>query len=387
MLFRSPLKKLPEIIAEADICLGGHFSDIDKAKRVISGKTFQFIAMKKPTIIGDNLATRELFTHKENIYMCEMANEQSLTSAILELYNNKELREKIAYNGFKLFKEKCDLEHIEKDLLKIIKDKFHYSMMNTIKNRKYEWMAGPRYLMRIYLVLKIINKIKPKNILEIGFGSGDLLKILNKKGYYGRGIDFSEESCQNMKNQIKNKKFNFVIENKSDTELFEEKEKFDLVMVFEVLEHIENDEESLKKWNSLLVNDGFLLISVPSHMKKWGDNDDFAGHIRRYEKKELIKKLLDAGFDIVKFYSYGYPIANWAKYFKDYSARNKIKRTISLSNRTKESGKSTVFFRFGKFLFNDICLYPIYLIQNLFLNKDLGTGYLVLARKKTDAKI
>jgi len=191
-------------------------------------------------------------------------------------------------------------------------------------------MAGPRYLCRRHLVLKIIDEIKPKNILEIGFGGGDLIKILNKKGYSGTGLDFSKEACENIKEQFKNKKLNFRIENNADGDLNEEKEKFDTVMAFEVLEHIEKDKGSLIKWNSLLTVGGFLLLSVPAHMKKWSATDDFVGHIRRYEKKELVEILSNANFDIVKFYSYGYPVINLAEYFKKHFLKNKIKKDLSV---------------------------------------------------------
>lgn len=124
-----PYEKLSDRIVQADICLGGHFSDIDKAKRVISGKTFQFIAMKKPVIVGDNMANKELFIHKENIYMCKMANEKALAEAILELKNDEFLREKIAERGYQLYYKKCIPMQISKDLLNILKT---YEKMDTI---------------------------------------------------------------------------------------------------------------------------------------------------------------------------------------------------------------------------------------------------------------
>lgn len=102
-----PYKELPQEIAKADVCLGGHFSNIGKARRVISGKTYQFIAMKKPVIIGDNSANRELFEHKKNAMLVEMANADELANAILELKDDCFLKQKIAENGYEVFKKKC----------------------------------------------------------------------------------------------------------------------------------------------------------------------------------------------------------------------------------------------------------------------------------------
>ena len=49
---------LPDEIAGADICLGGHFGPTAKAERVIAGKTYQYIAMAKPVILGDTMANQ-----------------------------------------------------------------------------------------------------------------------------------------------------------------------------------------------------------------------------------------------------------------------------------------------------------------------------------------
>jgi len=115
-----PYAELPIEIAKADICLGGHFSNIDKCKRVISGKTFQFLAMKKPVIVGDNPANKELLTHKENALFVEHANPEDLAEKILELKDDEKLKEKIAENGYKVFKENCTPDVIGVELAKII---------------------------------------------------------------------------------------------------------------------------------------------------------------------------------------------------------------------------------------------------------------------------
>ncbi|MGI5991525.1 MAG: glycosyltransferase [Methanosarcina sp.] len=112
--------RLPLEIANSDLCLGGHFSNIDKGKRVIAEKTFEFIAMKKPVIVGDNPANRELFENRKNALLVEHANSDSLANAILELRNNLSLRSKIAEGGYRAFKENCTSEIIGRTVFKNI---------------------------------------------------------------------------------------------------------------------------------------------------------------------------------------------------------------------------------------------------------------------------
>jgi len=45
--------------------------------------------------------------------------------------------------------------------------------------------------------------------------------------------------------------------------------RYDYIMAFEVLEHIEDDLSSIKEWGSILHEGGKLLISVPAHQGKW----------------------------------------------------------------------------------------------------------------------
>lgn len=113
--------RLPTEIANSDLCLAGHFSNIDKGKMVIAEKTFEFIAMKKPVIVGDNPANRELFENRKNALLVEHANPDALADAILELKNDLGLRSKIAEEGYRTFDEVCNSKVIGKQIVEHIK--------------------------------------------------------------------------------------------------------------------------------------------------------------------------------------------------------------------------------------------------------------------------
>jgi SAM-dependent methyltransferase len=68
--------------------------------------------------------------------------------------------------------------------------------------------------------------------------------------------------------------------------------------MFDVLEHIPDDEAALGNLYRLLMPGGRLYIAVPSYRFLWSDEDDRAGHFRRYTVGQLSSRLKQAGFAI-----------------------------------------------------------------------------------------
>jgi SAM-dependent methyltransferase len=73
---------------------------------------------------------------------------------------------------------------------------------------------------------------------------------------------------------------------------------FDAVGVFDVLEHIDEDELVLSQMFKSLKPGGGALMTVPQYMWLWSKCDNFVKHVRRYEPGELEAKLIKAGFQI-----------------------------------------------------------------------------------------
>ena len=114
-----PYAKLPEYIAAADICVGGHLGNTDKAKMVIAGKSFQFIAMNRPTILGRNPANYELIGAAKGIY-CEMGSAESLAATIEDILKDAQQRDKLTQSSFDSYLEKASGEAITTRVHEII---------------------------------------------------------------------------------------------------------------------------------------------------------------------------------------------------------------------------------------------------------------------------
>ena len=72
---------------------------------------------------------------------------------------------------------------------------------------------------------------------------------------------------------------------------------------FDVIEHIENDDEFLETIKTVLIHRGKLYITVPAYNFLFSDDDVHAGHFRRYTLGSITKKLKAHGFQIA-FQSY-----------------------------------------------------------------------------------
>ncbi len=115
-----PLTELPAYIAKADLCLGV-FGDSAKTDRVIPNKVYEYLAMEKPIITAETSAAKELFEDNREVAFCQPASGQSLAKKIIELKNDPAARDRLAANGFNLYKERLTPKLLGAELLEVIK--------------------------------------------------------------------------------------------------------------------------------------------------------------------------------------------------------------------------------------------------------------------------
>lgn len=136
----------------------------------------------------------------------------------------------------------------------------------------------------------LINTDKKIKILEIGPGLGVNLNTLHK---FGEVEIFEIDSyfVEQIKLEYKN------IVNYSNLENIVK--KYDLIVMLDVLEHIEDTELFLNKINNILTDSGSLIISVPAYQKLFSKHDLAMHHYRRYSMK-LLNEHLKSSFKIIK---------------------------------------------------------------------------------------
>jgi SAM-dependent methyltransferase len=247
------------------------------------------------------------------------------------------------------------------------------------------WVPAPGYLLRRNRVLKLVEKLNPGQLLEIGCGAGALIFDLSQRGFRCTALETSRKARE-IASYINSKNENVKFYANAGNWI----ECFDQIVALEVLEHIEDDHAALKSWYSWLKPGGKILVSVPAHQRKWGADDAAVGHYRRYEKDALIQMTKKNGFDIEHFENWGFPLANIIrplrirKYKRKlnqhgdadksrdlYSAESGIERTVEMKVYPLQAS-----------WFGVLAMKLFFGLQGLFSRTELGEGFLLLATKK-----
>lgn len=140
-------------------------------------------------------------------------------------------------------------------------------------------------------------------------------------------------------------------------------QKFDLIYSSNVLEHIENDTQSINELYEHLNIGGTIKILVPAQRELYSEMDKAVGHHRRYTKEELVKKFRDAGFQI-----------EYCKYFDSVGYVAALVHKIT-SNKATISQKSLAFY--------DRFVFPISkMIDKITLGKIIGKNIVLKAVKQ-----
>lgn len=72
----------------------------------------------------------------------------------------------------------------------------------------------------------------------------------------------------------------------------------DVVLLLDVLEHVDDEAAALAAARALLAADGRLVVSVPAYRWLWSAHDVHLGHRRRYSRGELVRAVESAGFTV-----------------------------------------------------------------------------------------
>jgi len=121
LIQKVPSEQVPQIIQRSDIQLG-IFGKSLKAQIVIPNKIYEAIAMKKPIITGNSIAIKELFKDGYNSLLVDIKNPEDLAQKILKLYQDGQLRDNIANNGYRTYLDCCTPDIIGKQFINILKD-------------------------------------------------------------------------------------------------------------------------------------------------------------------------------------------------------------------------------------------------------------------------
>ena len=237
----------------------------------------------------------------------------------------------------------------------------------------------PRYLLREYILKCILKSYKPGKFLEIGYGAGDMLITLVKAGYHGCAYDSSIYAKNVASKTLKG-------DGVTEVELidsFPEDEHFDYIFFFELFGYFKEPIVYLVNLKRNLSRGSHLIFSF-TNSRHGGIAEKKTGGMSCFSRKEVEVILEKSGYTIVEIINYGYPLSNIIRpllhfYFKFKTPENSIKEV----EKSGLSHQRTIFRVLGV-LVNKYTLLPFLYCQVFFKKTDLGTGYIVVAKKRVE---
>lgn len=234
---------------------------------------------------------------------------------------------------------------------------------------------GPRFTARIRLLEPIFRHERPERALDIGCGRGAVTRVLAASAGSVTAVEVTEAGVR-MAAEALADVLNVQVRL---CDLFEAGSPvpdvpgrpFDLVLLSEVLEHLEDDVAALARVGALLKDGGTLVLTVPRDPRLWSVEDELWGHHRRYLRDELLGKLAGAGFRPVSVWSWGFP-------FIGLLVRWQVRR---LERRHRAGGGAGAprlpgpLLRAARLAFIAVARF-----ERLFRGLDRGVGYIVVAR-------
>ena len=163
-----------------------------------------------------------------------------------------------------------------------------------------------------------------EDILEVGAGTGHTARALLEDGY--RNLSIGEIHTNGL---LYARQYGLDRLYQFDLRSSPFREHFDVVALFDVLEHIEDDDDAMRKIHGMLRPGGRVILTVPAHAWLWSRIDEIAGHHRRYNRKALAALFESTGFDVLE-----------SKYIFTAMVPGLLARSFLSRNATRETAES-----------------------------------------------
>lgn len=230
----------------------------------------------------------------------------------------------------------------------------------------YWWWVGRRRV--IQKMLYNFFHDSRLQILDWGCGPGGNFPLLQKHGTV-TGVDASPESVR----YCREKGIANVIQAGTLAD-FRSEQRFDLATNFDVLEHIQEDERYISDLRVFLVPQGYVLVTVPAYQFLWSQLDQTLGHVRRYNRRTLVDRFENNGYEVIKA---SYFMFFLAPAFILYRFMEKI---LGRENKGSLKAATPELPMLLNWFFTRLVFIEAWLVQ--YINLPFGTSIILLARKK-----
>ena len=145
------------------------------------------------------------------------------------------------------------------------------------------------------------SSIKSNDLLDIGTGKGLFVGVAQDRGWDSSGLELSKENCEYAKSN-----FGLDLINK-DFYNFSPNNKYDVVTLFEVIEHLRKPKKALKRIYGMTKKDGIVVIATPIRNSLYGKRMKGKNvfwttveHLSFFDKEVMINYLKETGFKILE---------------------------------------------------------------------------------------
>jgi SAM-dependent methyltransferase len=148
------------------------------------------------------------------------------------------------------------------------------------------------YRERRHLLASALRGMTPGRALDVGAAGGGNTRVLRDLGWSASPLEYGVDGA------LVAAERHLPVMRADATLLPVADGSLDLVVAFDVLEHLVDDDACVSEIRRVLRPGGTFLVAVPCDPRLWSAHDEAVGHVRRYTRATLTDLLRRNGFDV-----------------------------------------------------------------------------------------